>query len=134
MTPIRQPQLKRILLVEDEPDIRTITTHTLRALGGFEVEPCEDGNDAIRKAPQFAPDLVLSDVMMPGMDGLSTLQALRKLTDFETVPFVFMTARVQKHEIQEYKALGVADVIDKPFDPTRLPERLTAIWSGLYED
>ncbi len=133
MTPIRQPQLKRILLVEDEPDIRTIATHTLRALGGFEVEPCEDGNDAILKAPQFAPDLVLSDVMMPGMDGLSTLQALRKLSAFETIPFVFMTARVQKHEIQEYKDLGVADVIDKPFDPMRLPERLTAIWTGLYE-
>jgi CheY-like chemotaxis protein len=127
---MQQPSLKRILLVEDEPDIRFITTHALRALGGFEVEPCESGAEAVEKAADFVPDLVLSDVMMPGMDGLSTLQALRKLSIMQNVPVVFMTARVQKHEVEEYKALGVAEVIDKPFDPTQLPDRLSSIWSA----
>jgi CheY-like chemotaxis protein len=121
--------LKRILLVDDEPDILTVARHVLEALGGFTVVPCESGREALRQAPVFRPDLIMLDVMMPVMDGLQTLEALRDLPAVRTTPVVFMSARVQRHEVAEYKACGAQAVIEKPFDPMTLHDRLCAIWA-----
>lgn len=120
--------LKRILFVEDEPDIQLIARMALESIGGFVVEVCSSGQEALRVAPTFAPDLILLDVMMPGMNGLDTLQALRDMEATATTPAVFMTAKVQPHEVAHYKSLGVLDVIAKPFDPMKLPETITTIW------
>jgi CheY-like chemotaxis protein len=120
--------LHRILHVEDEPDIRTIAKMALEALGGFEVQSCVSGEEAVAKGPAFKPDLVLLDVMMPGIDGPTTFGELRKIEALRTTPVVFMTAKAQAHEIERLKSLGAVDVVVKPFDPEQLCQQLNAIW------
>jgi two-component system OmpR family response regulator len=125
--------LRRILHVEDEADIRTIAKLTLEAIGGFEVESCESGPDAIRRLSAFKPDLLLLDVMMPGMDGPMTLNELRKIPEGAKTPAIFMTAKAQSHEIAKFRDLGAVDVVTKPFDPETLCDHLKNIWRGLEE-
>lgn len=120
--------LNRILYVEDEPDIQEVASLALVDLGGFVVEICSSGDEATKKAPAFAPDLILLDVMMPVMDGPGTLKALRELPQTAATPVIFMTAKVQSHEVARYKALGALDVISKPFDPMTLSETINNIW------
>lgn len=123
------PTLQRILYVEDEPDIRAVTRLALEAVGGFTVEVCSSGQEAQTKGADFAPDLILLDVMMPGMDGPTTLKALRGIAALSATPVIFMTAKVQANELAEYKAMGALDVIPKPFDPMTLAEQIKTIWS-----
>jgi CheY-like chemotaxis protein len=125
--------LERILYVEDDDDIRTLAGFALKAVGGFTVEPCASGREALDKAPGFAPQLFLLDVMMPGMDGPTTLARLRALPGLEAVPAIFMTAKVQPQEVQRYKALGSLDVISKPFDPMTLSSGVRAIWERRHD-
>ena len=122
--------LEKILYIEDEPDIQAVARLALEQLGGFVVELCCSGQEALERFPQFKPDMVLLDVMMPGMDGPTTLRALRELPGGRQTPVVFMTAKVQPQEIAQYKQLGAIDVIPKPFDPMALAERVRAIWDG----
>jgi len=124
-------ELSKILYVEDEPDIQAVTKLALEEIGGFSLEVCGNGDEALAKAVDFAPDLLLLDVMMPGMDGPTTLKALRELPELANTPAIFMTAKVQPHEVEEYKALGAVDVIAKPFDPMTLSENLRNIWNRL---
>ncbi|MBD1833471.1 response regulator [Trichocoleus sp. FACHB-90] len=126
------PPLNRILFVEDDPDIQTVASLGLQAVGGFTVQICSSGSEAIQAAPTFAPDLILLDVMMPGMDGISTLKALRELRETLTTPVIFLTAKVQTHEVASYKQLGVLDVIAKPFDPMTLSATLNRLWSQYH--
>ena len=83
---------------------------------------------ALERLALKAPDLILLDVMMPGMDGPSTLKALREQPLTATTPVIFMTAKVQPYEVAEYKRLGALDVIAKPFDPMQLSATINAIW------
>jgi len=120
--------LHSILMVEDEPDIQTVARLSLESIGGFSVEVCSSGQEAIDRAPGIKPDLILLDVMMPGMDGPTTLTELKKIPELSDTPVVFMTAKVQPQEIQLYKEYGAIDVIPKPFDPMSLPDNLKSIW------
>lgn len=121
-------ELQRILYVEDQADIRAVTEVALEKVGGFELQVCSGGEEALALAIDFAPDLFLLDVMMPGMDGPSTLQALWKLPGLENVPVIFMTAKVQTNEVAEYMAMGAIDVIFKPFDPMTLSNEIRDVW------
>jgi CheY-like chemotaxis protein len=121
--------LQRILMVEDETDIQEVAKLALEAVGGFTVEICSSGNEALERAPQFNPDLILLDVMMSGMDGPTTLIHLREIPALAQTPVIFMTAKVQPQEVARYQALGALDVISKPFDPMMLSEQVTAIWA-----
>ena len=112
----------RILYVEDDPDIRSIAELSLRDVGGFEVCLCESGSEALKLIADFEPDLVLLDVMMPGMDGPQTLKALQQRPEGLNIPVIFMTARLQPSEIEEYRLLGAIGVIPKPFDPMTLAD------------
>ena len=123
------PPLSRILYVDDEPDIREVARIALEVVGGFEVEVCESGETALTKVPEFQPDLILLDVMMPGMDGPTTLQALRAIDAVAGVPVVFFTAKAQRAEIAELLALGAIDVLGKPFDPMAIGHALNDIWA-----
>ena len=122
--------LCRILYVEDQPDIRLVAKMALEVVGGFTVVACASGQEALDCAPDARADLLLLDVMMPGMDGPSTLQALRKLPATAHTPVVFMTAKVQAAEVALYKALGALEVISKPFDPMKLSEQLRQVWAA----
>ena len=121
-------KLERILCIEDEEDIRRIQTIALEGLGGFKVRACASGAEAIQEAPAFAPQLILLDVMMPGMDGPTTLKSLRTLTGLEETPVIFVTAKVQPDEVDYYLELGALGVISKPFDPMTLAAQLRDIW------
>lgn len=127
------PSLRRILYVEDDPDIQTVAEFALSDIGGFEVAVCGRGDEATARASAFAPDLILLDVMMPGMDGPTTLLALRGLPATATTPVIFMTAKGQAHEVRGYKDLGAVDVIVKPFDPITLPETVARIWERNHD-
>ncbi len=120
--------LERILCVDDDNDIRMIARMALEAVGGFTVEDCSSGAAALDAAPGFGPDLILLDVMMPGMDGPSTLKALRGIPGLGSIPVVFMTAKAMRAEVELYPKLGAAAVISKPFDPMTLSDQLRAIW------
>jgi len=120
--------LKRILYVEDEADIRTVAQMALQHVGGFEVIACASGNEAVAAAPSAAADLILLDVMMPGMDGPTTLDALRALPATAATPVIFMTAKVQPAEVAHYRTLGALDVIAKPFDPMQVSAEILRIW------
>jgi len=124
--------LTRILMVEDDPDIRAVAHLSLTAVGGFTVALCASGEEALAQAEAFAPDLLLLDVMMPGMDGPATLAALRAKPALAGVPALFMTAKVQPQEVAHYRDLGAADVLPKPFDPMSLPGQLRALWERLH--
>ncbi len=126
------PILKRLLFVEDEPDIQVVACLALEAIGKFQVEICSSGREALEKASGFGPDLILLDVMMPGMDGPTTLGALREQPQTATTPVIFMTAKVQPYEVAEYKRLGALDVIAKPFDPMQLSANINAIWNHAH--
>ena len=120
--------LQRITYVEDEPDIRTVAQIALETVGGFTLDVCTSGPEALEKAAAFKPDLVLLDVMMPEMDGTETFRQLRLMPALAETPIVFMTAKAQAHEIDAYKAMGAAGVITKPFDPMTLVDDVRAIW------
>ncbi len=123
------PPLCRILYVEDEPDIRAIVQMALEAVGGFTVIACASGSEALAAAATASADLLLLDVMMPGMDGPSTLKALRALPEMADTPVVFMTAKVQAAEVALYKGLGALGVVPKPFDPMELSAQISRIWA-----
>ena len=123
--------LERILVVDDEPNILTVTRLTLAKRGGFVVEAASSGMQALEIAPAFNPHLILLDVMMPGMDGPTTFERLRALDGMAAVPIVFMTAKVQASEIERYLGLGAAGVVAKPFDQRTLVATITELWGGL---
>lgn len=121
--------LKRILMIEDEPDIRTVAELALEAIGGFELTACESGQQALEQIGECQPQLIVLDVMMPGMDGPATLKAIRCLPGHAETPAVFMTAKVQSDEVQGYLAQGAVGVIPKPFDPLTLADQIREIWN-----
>lgn len=120
--------LKNILLVEDDSDIQEVAKMALSIVGGFNVVVCSSGAEALERVKEFSPQLILLDVMMPEMDGIMTFEKLRKIPQTETTPVIFMTAKVQPHEVAAYKTKGAQDVIAKPFDPMSLSKILMEIW------
>ena len=121
-------KLHTILMVEDEEDIQTVAQIALEDIGGFDMAYCNSGKCALEKAPNLNPDLILLDVMMPGMDGVTTYNELRKFQQLKQTPIIFMTAKVQASEIEQYIRLGALGVIAKPFDPMTLSNELNVLW------
>jgi two-component system, OmpR family, response regulator len=118
----------RLLLVDDDQDIRTIACMTLERLGGWEVIRAASGSEALVCARESGPfDAVLLDVMMPGMDGPSTLLELQAEDLVANTPIVFLTAKVQVAEREHLISIGAAGVIAKPFDPLTLSNELQQI-------
>ncbi|MGV8920119.1 MAG: response regulator [Pseudomonas sp.] len=122
--------LSRILHVEDDHCIQAVAKVALETVGGFKVLTCESGRQALEQVQDFAPELILLDVMMPDMDGPETLKLLAGLVDLQKIPVVFMTAKVQLKEIEFYRSLGARDVIVKPFDPMLLAGQIKKIWEA----
>ncbi|PQV65061.1 Response regulator receiver domain-containing protein [Abditibacterium utsteinense] len=124
-----QNGLQRIMMVEDDVDIQTVARMSLEAVGGYTVEVCSGGHEALQKVEGFAPNLILLDVMMPDMDGPTLLQHLRAGNNTKNLPIVFMTAKAQSHEVESYLKMGALAVVSKPFDPMKLSAILAGIWS-----
>jgi CheY-like chemotaxis protein len=113
-----------VLLIDDDPDIRQIGHLSLQVVGGFDVVVVASGAAGVAYAQENTPDMVLLDMMMPGMDGIATLAELRRIPTMLEVPVVFFTAKVQRTEKERLMTLGAAGVIAKPFDPMTLAQDL----------
>lgn len=118
---------RRVMIVDDEPDIREIATLSLASLHGWHILPVSSGAEAVAAAAEHQPDVVLLDVMMPGQDGPATLAALRAQETTKHLPVVFLTAKAQVRERAALEALGAAGVLAKPFDPMTLGDELCAL-------
>lgn len=110
----------KVLLVDDEEDVREIARLSLGRVGGLDVCEASSGPEAVQRAAQEKPDFILLDMMMPGMDGPATLQALRANPGTASIPIVFLTAKALPLEVERLRQLGAAGVITKPFDPMTL--------------
>lgn len=111
--------IQRVLLVDDDPDIRMVGGLAL-GVGGWDVHVAASGEEGLRMAIELQPDVILLDVMMPTMDGPTTLERLRRNATTSEIPVIFCTAKAQRHEVEYYASLGAAGVIAKPFDAMSL--------------
>jgi CheY-like chemotaxis protein/HPt (histidine-containing phosphotransfer) domain-containing protein len=109
-----------VLHVDDEPDIREVAEISLGLDPGLSTRSCGSGEEALKVAAEWNPDIILMDVMMPVMDGPATLSQLRDNPATANIPVIFMTARAQTRELDRFRALGAVGVIPKPFDPMTL--------------
>ena len=119
---------RRVMCVEDDADIRMILEFSLQRLGGYELCLCASGQEAIDRVAVFSPDLVLLDVMMPGLSGPQNLELLRKQPAMSGVPVVFLTAKAMLNEVEDLLQHGATGIIVKPFDPVKLPENVQFYW------
>jgi two-component system, OmpR family, response regulator len=125
---VTERTLQHVACVDDDADILQITKFALEEIGGLTVTAFEGPRAALEGMAAAQPDLILMDVMMPEMDGPTALKMLKKQDGVSHIPVVFMTARVQPHELRDYMALGAAGVISKPYDPVTLTQQLVDIW------
>ena len=122
--------VQTVLMIDDEPDIRRIGEMSLSAVGKLKVFMASSGKQGVEIARREKPDVILLDVMMPGLDGPATLLLLRADPITCRIPVIFMTAKVQRTEVERYRLLGAQGVVPKPFDPMDLPGRIQAIVEG----
>ena|SRR6516162_3382676 len=117
--------IEKVLLVDDDQNIRFVVQMTLEGMTSWKVLVAESGQEALTIAEREKPDLILLDMMMPGMDGPTTYSRLKEQGNL--VPVIFMTAKVQTHEVEDHLKLGAAGVIAKPFDPMTLHKDILRI-------
>lgn len=120
-------EINKILIVDDDANIRLITEMSLEGLTDWQILAVGSGAEAISTTENESPDLILLDMMMPAMDGVECFTKLKEKLGTSAPPVIFMTAKVQKEEVEHYKSLGAAGVITKPFDPMQLPTQIEAI-------
>ena len=113
-------QRKKILVVDDEEHIREVASVSLELTRGWQISTAGSGAEALRLAPEIQPDAILLDVMMPEMDGPTTLHRLQSDPATKDIPVIFLTAKVQAADRRRFTDLGVRSMIAKPFDPLRL--------------
>jgi CheY-like chemotaxis protein len=118
---------RRILIVDDEDDIREVAQMSLEMVAGWEVIPARSGEEGVRLAAEHRPDAILLDVMMPGMDGPDTARLLRERPETSAIPVILLTAKVQPADRRRLEALGVAGVLAKPFDPMELANQVSSL-------
>ena len=122
-------ELKKMMLVEDDADIRTVAVMALEMVGGLEVRAASSGAEALEIVGDYAPQLIVLDVMMPGMNGPEVLEKLRANPATAAIPVIFLTAKAHEDEVARLRALGVIDVVAKPFDPMTLADTLKSLWA-----
>jgi CheY-like chemotaxis protein len=119
--------MRRVLIIDDEDDIREVAQASLELMGEWEVLTASSGAEGVRRAAEALPDAILLDVMMPGMDGPATLEALRADPATRGIPVVLLTAKAQASERSSLEGLGAAGLLAKPFDPMSLSDELAAV-------
>jgi two-component system OmpR family response regulator len=119
--------IMKVLIVDDDPDIRTIGRLSLCRVGGMEVIEAAGGAEGLQRARQEQPDAILLDLMMPGMDGSATLAALRACAATASIPVIFLTAKALRSEVDHLMLLGAAGVLIKPFDPRTLADNVRTL-------
>lgn len=115
---------KRVLIIDDEDDIREVAKVSLEMVAGWEVVTAECGRTGIEVAAQSRPDAILLDVMMPDIDGPTTFQMLQANPSTAGIPVILLTAKVRSADRHRFEQIGVQAVIAKPFDPIQLPQEV----------
>lgn len=124
--------VRNVLVVDDDADIRLLVELSLQH-AGMHPHCVASGAEAIALAPGLRPDVILLDATLPDLDGVAIFKALRGINALASTPVIFVTGRLRSEHRQEYRSLGAAGLIAKPFDPFELPERILAILDG-YDD
>lgn len=124
---VNMTPLIKILYVEDQKDIQMIAEYALATIANYTVKTCNNGDEALAEIESFSPDLLLLDVMMPGLDGPETLQEIRKLPSFKNTPAIYMTAKILPNEIDDLMSQGAIGIIPKPFDPVTLGDEIQVL-------
>lgn len=125
--------LKKILYAEDETDVQTIVEVSIWSTSSYQIKICDNGKLLLDCVEEYEPDLILLDVMMPEMDGVTTLQNLQANEKTKDIPVIFITAKAQNHEIKLFNESGVIGVITKPFDPMTLGATITELWENYFQ-
>ena len=117
---------EKIMVVEDEADIQELIRYNL-AKEGFLVTTCDSGEEALEQVAQHVPELVLLDLMLPGIGGLDVCRALRRAPQTQSVPIIMLTAKSEEADIVTGLELGADDYVTKPFSPRVLLARVQAL-------
>ena len=125
--------LKRILCVDDDPDMRTLLEIGLSSVADLEVLTCGSVDEAIAATPDFDPDLVMLDMVMPESDPVDAIRAFTEREDGTSLPVVFLTAAAQPEDVERLVALGAIAVIAKPFDPMALGREIQELHDSWRE-
>jgi two-component system OmpR family response regulator len=128
---LKREHLQTILYVDDEPDVREVVELSLGLAPQLQVHTCDSGHSALQKLPQLRPDLLLLDVMMPGLDGPATFKQMQTEPQLSSIPVIFLTAKAMPQEMERFRQLGAIGVISKPFDPMQLAEQVFALWEAV---
>lgn len=123
--------LTKLIIVDDDVDILKIMEFSLEFMEGVTIKYCHSGREGIAEALEFQPDLMLVDVMMPVMNGIELLHEMRLNPSLTHIPVVFLTAKLQKNEVDVYHKIGVEAIIAKPFDPISLPDTIRTLWAKI---
>lgn len=118
---------KRILIVDDEMGIRKIVQISLQAIAAWEVLTAASGQEGLTMAQVEQPDAILLDVMMPGMDGITTFQHLQANPQTQAIPTILLTAKAQTAEQQQFAELPVTGIITKPFKAQDLVKQMRSL-------
>lgn len=118
-------------MIDDDASIRRVGELSLARVGKWDVLMCDSAEAGLLRLESECPDVVLLDVMMPLLDGITALPEILRKTKGQ-IPIIFMTAKVMKHEIDRYSELGAAGVISKPFDPLALPNEVLSIYNAYH--
>ncbi|MGC1462875.1 MAG: response regulator [Terracidiphilus sp.] len=118
---------RKILIIDDEDDIREVAALSLESVAGWEVITANSGAQGLARALEHQPDAILLDVMMPGMDGPTTVRELRKNPATANIPVLLLTAKVQATDQRRFADLGVESVLFKPFDPMTLADQISGV-------
>lgn len=118
---------KRVLIIDDEEAIQQVVQFGIKMIVGWDVLQASSGSEGIRTAQTETPDVILLDVMMPDMDGLTTFKKLQAHPKTRKIPVIFLTAKAQTSEKRQFHDLGVSGVITKPFNSLDLPKQIAKI-------
>ncbi len=127
-------ELTKILHIEDDPEILIITGMALEMIGGFTIMQVDRGEKALTIVQEFAPQLILSDVQMPGLTGPETVAKIRAMPEFSNIPSIFLTARLMSDAPSLLVHSQDWEVIGKPFDPTTLADQIRAAWTQRMQE
>ncbi len=116
------------MLIDDDENMNVVMKLALETVGGWQLEICLSGKEAIEKVSSFQPDLILLDAVMPDMSGPETLQALRKIPTLSQIPVLFISGKNRDELLEEVKFLGACGVLRKPFNPLTLKDSIQKIW------
>lgn len=122
-------QIEKILLVDDDQNTRVVAQMGIEGLTDWKVELAKSGAEALVKAAYMQPDVIVIAYNMSGMDGPATLEQLRKNTQINNIPVIFMGTKIKSQDLKRYSNMGVAGQINKPIDAATLADEIIGVLS-----